>query len=52
MSLRGEDNADVHLKRQIMDRGDVVAMISGKLDFGTGNRFSMGNLSDGVASAF
>ena len=30
----GEDNADAHLKRQIMGREVVVAITCGKLDFG------------------
>ena len=30
-----EDNADAHLKRQIMGREVVVAITDGKLDFGT-----------------
>ena len=30
----GEDNADAHLKRQIMGRETVVAITDGKLDFG------------------
>jgi secondary thiamine-phosphate synthase enzyme len=30
----GEDNADAHLKRQIMGREVVVAITRGKLDFG------------------
>ena len=30
----GEDNADAHLKRQIMGREVVVAITDGKLDFG------------------
>lgn len=30
-----EDNADAHLKRQIMGREAVVAVTNGKLDFGT-----------------
>ncbi len=30
----GEDNADAHLKRQIMGREVVVALTKGKLDFG------------------
>lgn len=30
----GEDNADAHLKRQIMGREVVVAITQGKLDFG------------------
>jgi len=31
----GEDNADAHLKRQVMGREVVVAITEGKLDFGT-----------------
>jgi secondary thiamine-phosphate synthase enzyme len=31
---RGEDNADAHLKRQIMGREVVVAITDGKLDLG------------------
>lgn len=31
----GEDNADAHMKRQIMGREVVVAITEGKLDFGT-----------------
>ena len=30
----GEDNADAHLKRQVMGREIVVAITNGKLDFG------------------
>ena len=30
----GEDNADAHLKRQVMGREVVVAVTQGKLDFG------------------
>jgi secondary thiamine-phosphate synthase enzyme len=30
----GEDNADAHLKRQVMGRDVVVAITKGKLDFG------------------
>ena len=30
----GEDNADAHLKRQLMGREVVVAVTGGKLDFG------------------
>ena len=30
-----EDNADAHMKRQIMGREVVVAVTGGKLDFGT-----------------
>ncbi len=31
----GEDNADAHLKREILGRGVVVALTKGRLDFGT-----------------
>ena len=31
----GEDNADAHLKRQVMGREVVVAITDGRLDFGT-----------------
>jgi secondary thiamine-phosphate synthase enzyme len=34
-NLTGEDNADAHLKRQIMGREVVVAITKGKLDLGT-----------------
>ncbi len=30
----GEDNADAHLKREIIGRGVVVAITKGRLDFG------------------
>lgn len=30
----GEDNADSHLKRQVMGRETIVAITNGKLDFG------------------
>ena len=30
----GEDNADAHLKRQVMGREVVIAVTQGKLDFG------------------
>ncbi|MFH0826330.1 MAG: secondary thiamine-phosphate synthase enzyme YjbQ [Candidatus Omnitrophota bacterium] len=33
-NLTGEDNADSHLKRTVMGREVVVAVTSGKLDFG------------------
>jgi secondary thiamine-phosphate synthase enzyme len=33
-NMTGEDNGDAHLKRQIMGREVVVAVTSGKLDFG------------------
>ncbi len=31
----GEDNADAHLKRQVMGREVIIAITEGKLDFGT-----------------
>ncbi len=31
----GEDNADAHIKRQIMGRGVVIAVAEGQLDIGT-----------------
>ena len=31
----GEDNADAHIKRQVMGREVVVAISNGRLDFGT-----------------
>ncbi|MBF0100557.1 MAG: YjbQ family protein [Desulfobacterales bacterium] len=31
----GEDNADAHMKRQLMGRETVVAVTNGKLDLGT-----------------
>ncbi len=33
-NLTGEDNADAHLKRQLMGREAVVAITEGKLDLG------------------
>jgi secondary thiamine-phosphate synthase enzyme len=33
-NLSGEDNADAHLKRQVMGREVVVAISGGRLDFG------------------
>ena len=37
-----EDNADAHLKRQIMGREVVVAITNGQLDFGTWERIFYG----------
>lgn len=34
-NLTGEDNADAHLKRQVMGREVVVAVTAGRLDLGT-----------------
>lgn len=38
----GEDNADAHMKRQIMGREVVVAITDGQLDFGTWERIFYG----------
>lgn len=38
----GEDNADAHMKRQIMGREVVVAITDGWLDFGTWERIFYG----------
>ena len=38
----GEDNADAHLKRQVMGREVVVAVTNGQLDFGTWERIFYG----------
>ncbi len=37
-----EDNADAHMKRQIMGREVVVAITAGQLDFGTWERIFYG----------
>ena len=38
----GEDNADAHIKRQLMGREVVVAITDGRLDFGTWERIFYG----------
>jgi secondary thiamine-phosphate synthase enzyme len=38
----GEDNADAHVKRQLMGREAVVAITNGRLDFGTWERIFYG----------
>ncbi|MFP4039006.1 MAG: secondary thiamine-phosphate synthase enzyme YjbQ [Desulfosudaceae bacterium] len=38
----GEDNADAHMKRQVMGREVVVAVTDGALDFGTWERIFYG----------
>jgi thiamine phosphate synthase YjbQ (UPF0047 family) len=48
----GEDNADAHLKRQIMGREVIFAITKGKLDFGPGNKYSMANLTVAGAKGF
>jgi len=46
---KGEDNADAHLKRQIMGREVVVAVTDGELDFGTWEQIFYGEF-DGKRS--
>ncbi|MDH5639639.1 MAG: secondary thiamine-phosphate synthase enzyme YjbQ [Nitrospinota bacterium] len=41
-NLTGEDNADAHLKRQVMGREVVVAVTDGALDFGPWERIFYG----------
>jgi secondary thiamine-phosphate synthase enzyme len=43
----GEDNADAHLKRQIMGRQVVVAVTNGRLDFGTWEQTFYGEFDGG-----
>jgi secondary thiamine-phosphate synthase enzyme len=43
----GEDNADAHLKRQIMGREVVVAITRGKLDFGPWEQIFYGEFDGG-----
>ena len=43
----GEDNADAHMKRQIMGREVVVAITAGKLDFGPWERIFYGEFDGG-----
>jgi secondary thiamine-phosphate synthase enzyme len=38
----GEDNADAHMRRQVMGREVVVAVTNGRLDFGTWERIFYG----------
>lgn len=45
----GEDNADAHLKRQIMGREVVVAVTKGALDFGPWEQIFYGEF-DGMRS--
>mgnify|MGYP001767817901 CR=1 FL=1 len=40
----GEDNADAHLKRQVMGREVVVALTAGRLDFGIREQIFYGEL--------
>jgi secondary thiamine-phosphate synthase enzyme len=43
----GEDNADAHMKRQVMGREVVVAITKGKLDFGTWEQIFYGEFDGG-----
>ncbi|MDZ7759462.1 MAG: secondary thiamine-phosphate synthase enzyme YjbQ [Desulfovermiculus sp.] len=43
----GEDNADAHMKRQVMGREVVVAITDGKLDFGPWEQIFYGEFDGG-----
>jgi len=43
----GEDNADAHIKRQVMGREVVVAVTGGKLDFGPWEQIFYGEFDGG-----
>ena len=43
----GEDNADAHIKRQVMGREVVVAVTKGKLDFGPWEQIFYGEFDGG-----
>ena len=43
----GEDNADAHLKRQVMGREVVIAVTNGKLDFGPWEQVFYGEFDGG-----
>jgi secondary thiamine-phosphate synthase enzyme len=44
---RGEDNADAHMKRQVMGREVVVAVTGGELDFGPWEQIFYGEFDGG-----
>src|SRR5438270_2640176 len=46
-NLTGEDNADAHLKRQVMGREVVVAITAGRLDFGPWEQIFYGEFDGG-----
>jgi secondary thiamine-phosphate synthase enzyme len=46
-NLTGEDNADAHMKRQIMGREVVVAITDGRLDFGPWEQIFYGEFDGG-----
>lgn len=43
----GEDNADAHMKRQVMGREVVVAITEGRLDFGPWEQIFYGEFDGG-----
>jgi len=43
----GEDNADAHLKRQVMGRDVLVAITDGRLDFGPWEQIYYGEFDGG-----
>ena len=43
----GEDNADAHMKRQVMGREVVVAITNGRLDFGPWEQIFYGEFDGG-----
>ena len=43
----GEDNADAHMKRQVMGREVVVAITNGRMDFGTWEQIFYGEFDGG-----
>ena len=43
----GEDNADAHLKRQVMGREVMVAVTQGRLDFGPWEQIFYGEFDGG-----
>ena len=46
-NLAGEDNADSHLRRQIMGREVVIAVTNGELDFGPWEQIFYGEFDGG-----
>jgi len=46
-NMTGEDNADAHLKRQVMGREVVVAITDGRLDFGPWEQIFYGEFDGG-----
>jgi thiamine phosphate synthase YjbQ (UPF0047 family) len=48
----GKDNADAHLKRQVMGREVIIAITNGKLDFGPWEQIFMGNLMGDVIKEY